>query len=74
MNDLIFGYTWEQIQKAQQGGVLAQILTLTAKAATSDICTKSDLDLFIKHGESGLEDKQFYGVIDRLKQAEIITT
>ena len=74
MNDLIFGYTWEQIQKAQQGGVLTQILPLTAKAATSDICTKSDLDLFIKHGKGGLEDKQFYGVIDRLKQAGIITT
>ena len=73
MNDLIFGYTWEQLQAAQQGEVLRQVLPLAAKAAKDDICTKKDMDLFIEHGETELKEMQSYGTIGRLTRAGIIS-
>ena len=72
MNNLIFGYSWEQLQAAQQGEVLRQVLPLAAKAAKDDICTEKDMDLFIEHGEAGLKEMQSYGTIDRLTRAGII--
>ena len=72
-NNLIFGYTWEQIQKAQQGEVLGQIVPLATKAAKDDICTRGDLELFEKYGEEGLKAMQFDGVIDRLTRAGVIS-
>ena len=71
MSDLIFGYTWEQIQKAQQNGVLGEIVPIQAQMAKDDICTKKDLELFEKYGIKGLIEKQFYGVLDRLQRAGI---
>lgn len=71
MNDLIFGYTWEQIQAAQQGKSLHQVVPLQAQMAKDDICTKTDLELLEKHGIDGLIEKKFYGVLDRLQQAGI---
>ena len=74
MQKLIFGYTWEQIQNAQQGKALGQTLpAIVDKAGKDDICSRDDLDLFEKHGESGLKEKQFFGVIDRLTQAGVIS-
>ena len=73
MDDLIFGYTWEQIQAAQQGKALQCVVPLAAMAAKDDICTKRDLDLFIEHGEKGLKEKKLFGVIDRLERAGILS-
>ena len=70
MNKLIFGYTWEQIQKAQQGGTLQSFVPFDIPQI---VCTKEDIALFEEYGESGLKEKQFYGVIDRLAKAGIIT-
>ena len=72
MQDLIFGYTWEEIQRAQQGGQLRQILPLETKAATDDICSATDLDLFKQHGKDGLIAMQYHGTLDRLARAGLI--
>ena len=31
MSDLIFGYTWDEVKKAQQGGTLRKLTPLAAK-------------------------------------------
>ena len=72
MQDLIFGYTWEEIQRAQQGGQLRQILPLEAAMAKDDICSAEDLSLFQEHGKNGLITLGYFGTLDRLKRAGII--
>jgi hypothetical protein len=69
MSDLIFGYTWEQIQRAQQGGRLSD--PIPPVDPNAPILKDGDLDLLEKHGMEGLEEMEFYGVIDRLKRAGI---
>ena len=64
----IFGYTWEQIQDAQQGKPFRQFVTGPANSDLTEDRIKADLALLNELGLSGLESKQFYGVIDRLKR------
>ena len=71
VSDLIFGYTWEEIQAAQQGESLGKVVPLQAKMAKDDICTKNDLELLEKHGIGGLIERKFYGTLDRLQQAGV---
>ena len=62
----IFGYTWGQIQAAQQGASLSRTVAITpcsGKTAASE----GDIGMLAKHGLDGLESMQFHGVIDRLK-------
>ena len=72
MDKLIFGYTWEEIQRAQQGGQLRQMLPLEAAGAKDDICSAEDLSLLKEHGENGLITRGYFGTLDRLKRAGII--
>jgi len=69
-NDLIFGYTWNQIQEAQQGKEFRQYVSGNV---TAPKCTQDDLDLLEKHGIDGLEKMQLFGVIDRLKRSGKVT-
>lgn len=69
MTEKIFGYTWEQIKNAQQGIPLASPIT---GKLVKPLCEPEDLKLLDKHGIEGLEKMQFYGVIDRLKNSNII--
>ena len=71
MTKLIFGYTWAEIERAQQDGVLRQILPLQAQMAKDDICSNDDLKLLEEHGIDGLIEKQFHGVLDRLQRAGV---
>ena len=72
MNDdnEIFGYTWSEIQRAQQGGQLGK--TVSGPAPDHSL-NDGDMDLFNKHGIDGLEGLSYYGVIDRLKRNGVIT-
>ena len=63
MND-IFGYSWEQIQAAQQGKQFRK--TIDASKPINHTPTPQDLALLEKHGMDGLRDLQYFGVIDRL--------
>lgn len=67
--DLIFGYTWEEIQRAQNGGRLQKTI---CTPVSNDPAIKSDLALLEKHGIDGLKSMQFFGVIDRLQRAGMI--
>ena len=73
MSDLIFGYTWAQIEAAQQGKVLGELVPVAAKAAKGDICSRRDLGQFELHSEEGLRKMQFFGIIDRLTRAGVIS-
>lgn len=65
----IFGYDWEDIQRAQRGGTLRRNITSKPASDMTDERISADLDLLRKHGVQGLHDMQFYGVIDRLQRA-----
>jgi len=69
MEDLIFGYTWEEIQKAQQGGKLRKSLPSSIK---ENPCTANDIDLLTRYGLKELENRRYWGIIDRLKKQGII--
>lgn len=73
-NDRIFGLTWDQIQRAQRGqGYRDRIDTSKPafKAATPEEA-EGDRQLLEKHGEQGLRDRGYFGVIDRLQRAGLI--
>lgn len=61
----IFGYSWESIQRAQNGGALGT--TVNLKNASRPTALESDVDLLKEHGEIGLTELGFFGVLDRLK-------
>ena len=64
MTNLIFGYTWEEIDRAQRGGGLARAIAHHQENPTAK---PSDRELLEKHGEDGLMAMGFFGVLDRLK-------
>jgi len=59
----IFGYSWDSIKSAQQGGRL--VATLKG-SATKPKATSADYDLLEKNGAEWLYDNGMFGVIDRL--------
>lgn len=67
MSDLIFGYEWSDINRAQQGGQLARRVDLSKQ--DNNAPTEADLVLLAQHGSDGLRAKQFHGTIYRLELA-----
>jgi len=66
----IFGYDWEQLKKAMQGN--SQALHPIIKNKNEKIViTEEELELFKEVGIPGLEQKGFFGLIDRLNRAGI---
>jgi hypothetical protein len=63
MPNLIFGYTWEEIDRAQRGGGLARAI---AQFESPKSATATDEQLLAEHGKDGLMAMGFFGVIDRL--------
>ena len=70
MDDLILGYTWEEIHAAQQGEPLRKMIC--PRGVYDHPCEKNDVDLLIIHGLKGLQEMRFDGVIDRLCRAGLI--
>jgi len=64
MDKLIFGHSWEAIQRAQQGGRLHEFLD--SQKTESRNYTQQDLELLEKHGIEGLKKLGLHGVLDRL--------
>lgn len=64
----IFGYTWEDIQRAQNGGALGTSVNLKSTSRTQSL--ESDVALLQEHGEIGLTELGFFGVLDQLKTSE----
>lgn len=66
MEPLIFGHTWQQIQRAQRSGHLSERID-TSKPPVVQLPTEKDLQLLEQHGLEGLEKLQLFGVLDRLR-------
>ena len=66
MENLIFGHTWQQIQRAQRGGHLSEKIDIS-KPPAIQLPTEKDLQLLEKHGFNGLEKLGFHGVLDRVR-------
>lgn len=64
MEQLIFGFTWEEIQQMQQKQY--QRPTISGPVHRKH-ATKEDFELLKKHGEDGLRKLQFFGVLDRIQ-------
>ena len=67
--DEIFGYSWADIQRAQQGGRLARPIRGESKVAPP---AREDIELLQIHGADGLRKMQFHGTLDRLQRAGLI--
>ena len=72
MTDLIFGYTWEEIQAAQQGKPLTHVPPGKTEGANAGPSLPGDIDLLTRLGLKELETRGYFGVIDRLARAGII--
>jgi hypothetical protein len=69
MKDLIFGHTWDAIQRAQQGGRLHEVID-TTKPASHELLSTADMALVSKYKTvEALEAAGFYGIVDRLRRA-----
>lgn len=62
----IFGYEWEDIRRAQQGGRLGKPIIETKRASA----TEADRKLLAMHGIEGLREMSLFGVLDRLSLTE----
>lgn len=60
---LIFGYEWEDIQRAQEGGTLARRVQQNSKP----IATDADKAMLVQYGSiDALKNAGMLGVVDRL--------
>ena len=69
----IFGYTFDQIRRAQQGGRLSEVVDVS-KPSAGDGNLAADQALLAKHGLDGLKAMGYLGVVDRLERAGLTTT
>ena len=63
----IFGYDWEDIQRAQQGGRLSR--PVVPSDGISKLQAEADDEALAQFGVQGLVDRGFFGVIDRLRRS-----
>ena len=66
----IFGHTWTDIRRAQQGGSLSRPI---GGAPVKPMATADDLTLLDQHGEDGLAQMGFAGVLDRLRNSGVVS-
>ena len=64
----IFGYSWADIQRAQQGGRLARPVVRSAPQGPS----REDIELLQIYGADELRAQGFHGTLDRLQRAGLI--
>ena len=68
MQNDIFGYSWSDIQRAQQGGRLSRPIVRKESPSVTD----QDRALLAQHGADGLRALQYFGTLDRLQRAGLI--
>ena len=69
MEELLFGYTWEEIQSMQQGTYQRNLIS---GPSVKPIATEADIQLLKGRGLAYLQDNGLYGVIDRLQNSNIL--
>lgn len=68
-----FGYDWDDIQRAQQGGRLSRPVVRTDDDINPDRLAH-DRALLAQYGANGLRKLEYFGVLDRLQRAGLIAT
>ena len=68
IDNLIFGYTFDEISLAQQGGRLGRVIDASKPVTDDSAMEESDLALLAQYGEQKLRDMGYMGVIDRLER------
>lgn len=71
MND-IFGYSFSDILRAQQGGRLGRVIDVSRPQEIDSDRLKKDIALLAEFGESGLREKGFTGTLDRLEREGLL--
>lgn len=69
----IFGYTFQEIERAQQGHRLGRAIDVSTPPKIDGDLAK-DRELLDAHGLDGLKAKGFFGTIDRLQRAGLVPT
>lgn len=64
----IFGYTWDEIKRAQQGGALARRIPA---GIYKQLATDGDWELLERYGEAELRNRNYFGVLDRLENTRM---
>lgn len=64
----IFGYTWDEIKRAQQGGALARRIPA---GIYKPLATDGDWELLERYGEAELRNRNYFGVLDRLENTRM---
>ena len=64
----IFGYTWDEIKRAQQGGALARRIPA---GIYKPLATDGDWELLERYGEAELRSRNYFGVLDRLENTRM---
>lgn len=64
----IFGYTWDEIKRAQQGGALARRIPA---GIYKPLATDGDWELLERYGEAELRNRGYFGVLDRLENTRL---
>ena len=70
MSDLIFGYSWEKIQRMQQGKPVRELIDMTTLGPSP--ATEEDKKLLREKGVDWLKKKRYDGVLERLKHEGLI--
>ena len=68
MNNEIFGYTFEEIRVAQQGGRLGRVIDTSNPIPIDPVREQADLKLLVEHGDAKLREMGYMGVVDRLER------
>lgn len=74
MTDDIFGYTFAEINRAQQGGRLGIVIDASKPESFDPVQERADLRLLHGMGETKLRELGYMGVIDRLQRAGYLTS
>ena len=64
----IFGYTWDEIKRAQQRDALTRRLPA---GIHKPLATPGDWELLDRYGEGELRNRGYYGVLDRLENTRL---
>lgn len=70
-DELIFGFTWDEIKAAQRKGGRLPRLQASGPIVRPE-ATDKDRALLAQHGETWLLENQMHGVLDRLRTSGLI--
>ena len=73
-DNLIFGYTWDEIQALQHKEKVRRIVVQGSVEAQDAKYLEKDKALLAEFGEDGLIQKGFHGTLDRLRRAGLLTS